>query len=357
MKKIAPRQVLLFLACIAPAGKLVLLPARLADVAKNDLLFPLLLHICVQTAAVFCVLLAAKRETGFCELLENTFGKIAGKGLALLFSAFLLFAALLPLLEQKHFVQSVFYDTLPSVFVFSSYFLFAAFVCAKPLSSFGRVWDIAAPLAAAGFIGIFLLSAGSADLAALAPAGAAGAKGFFRGAASACGWFCDAALLVPLLGKIEYKKGLAWKGALCYLAGGAAVLLFAAVFYGIYQETAVNQLFAFAATAKYFPGVTTLGRIDYIFTFLLSLAMAFYVSLPMQGSVDCVLQAFGRRKVLAPILGTAAGALFFGLALALDYRFGDVLTVFSETLFWIFPVFCTVLPPLCLVLRRPRKHA
>ncbi len=355
MNKISARQILLFLACIAPVGKLVLLPARLADASQNDLLFPFLLHILVQTGAVFCVLLAAKKETDLMGLLRNTFGKGAAFVLTALFSLFLLFSALLPLLEQKHFVQGAFYDTLPSVLVFSPFFLFAAYLCSKPLGSCGRVWDIVAPLAAAGLVGILILSAGSADLTALSPAGAAGGRGFLQGVRSACGWFCDAALLVPLLGKIEYKRGLAWKGAVCYLAGGAAALLFTAVFYGIFQETAINQLFAFTATSKYFAGVTTLGRIDYLFIFLLSLSMAYYVSLPLHGSVDCLLQLFGRRKHLPAILSAAVALLFTVITLSLDYRFGDVLSLLTGSLFWLFPLFSVLLPPLTLFLRRDRR--
>ncbi len=349
MNKISSRQIYLFLACVAPVGKLILLPAQLANFSKNDLLFPLLAHLLLQAAAVFCVLLLAKKGQTLYDLLVRAFGKIVAKMLSTVFALFLLFAALLPLLEQKLFVQNVFYDTLPSVVSFAPYFLFAAFVCAKPLAGFGRTWDILGPLAAVGLIGILALSAPNADYAALMPAGASGGAGFLKGAAAGFPWFYDAALLIPMLGHIDYKKGMAWKGALFYLLGGAFVIFFFATFYGIFQETAVNQLFAFSATSKYYSGITMLGRIDYVFIYALALVMAFYCALPVQGCAECALQAYGRKKYLPTVLGILISALLFALSLLLDYKFADVLKVISGTVFWLFPVFCLAVPALLLL--------
>lgn len=350
---IKERQLLFFLACIAPVGKLVLLPARLAETAKNDLLLPAALHILLQAGAIFCVLLVAKKQTSFYDLLKQSFGKVFACILCLLFSLFLLFAALLPLLEQKLFVQSVFYDTLPSLVAFAPFFLFAAYLCSKPILSLGRVWDILAVVFLVGIAGIFALSLFSADYAALAPAGAVGMKGVLSSSLRSWCWFFDAALLLPLVGKIEYKKGLAWKGAVCYLAGGAVVLAFLAMFYGIFQETAVNQLFAFTATSKYFPGVSMLGRIDYIFIFALALVMAFYVAMPLHGAVECVLQAFGRKRYLPTLLSVGVCALFLALILVFEYNFGSVLSA-TGTVFFLFPLFGIAVPALCLLLGR--KH-
>ena len=355
-KKIAPRQIYLLLACIAPVGKLVFLPAHLARYAQNDLLFPALVQYLVQAGAVFLVLLLAKRGMSFYEMLENTFGKIAAKILICIFGLFLLYCSFLPLLEQQLFVQSEFYDTLPSLVAFGPFFIFSVYLCSKPLSSFGRTWDILAPLAAAGFVGILLLSVGSADFGALAPAGAAGGSGFLQATAAATSWFFDAAILMTLLGKFEYQKGMAWKGTLCYLAGGAAVLFFLATFYGIFGPLAFNQLFGFSKTSKYFAGITVLGRIDYIFIYGLALVMAFYVALPLQGGIDCAVQAIGEKKYLRTFLSIGVNAVLFALLIVLEYRMKDVLSVISGTLFWIFPIFFLLVPALSLLLRRRRRE-
>ena len=219
MNKISTRQLCFFLAAIAPVGKIVLMPTNLVHYAKNDLLFPAAMNFLLQAAVVFLVLLLAKNNKSFYELVASKLGHIAAKIILCIFSLFFFFAAVLPLVEQKLFVQSVFYDTLPSIAAFSSFFVFSAYLCAKPLSSFGRTWDILAPLAIAAFAGILLLSLRTADFGALAPALQSGGKGIFQGFAYSMSWFLDSAILLSFLGKIDYKKGLPWKGLLSYLAG------------------------------------------------------------------------------------------------------------------------------------------
>lgn len=359
MNKISSRQLYFFLAAVAPVGKLILMPTQLVYYAKNDLLFPCAVNFILQAGAVFLVMLLSRGNQTLYKLLENTFGKIAAKILITVFSLFLFYAAFMPLVEQRLFVQSVFYDTLPSTVAFAPFFLFSAYLCAKPLCSFGRTWDILAFFSIAGFLGIMIFSCGNADLGALAPVGAAGAGGFLRGSAFTMSWYFDAAILLLLMGKFEYKKGMAWKCALSYLAGAAAVLLFLAVFYGIFSDIAVRQLFAFSKISKYFSGITVLGRIDYIFIFSLALVMAFYCALPLQAGVDCLKQAYGRKdgKLLPAVASVVVNALMFALSVVLNYSFGPLNDAVTKTVFWLFPVFTLAVPALALLLRRsPRER-
>ncbi len=349
--KLSRRQIYLFLACVAPIGKLVVLPTELVREAKNDLLLPVAIHFLVQAAVIFCVLLLGRRERGLYEILEGTFGRVFAKICMVTLSLFLLLAGLVPLIEQQLFVQGVFYDTLPSVIAYAPFFVFAAYLASKPLAHMGRVWDILAPLFAVGLLGILLLSVGSADYAALLPIGASG-TGFLKSTLSASVWFFDAPLLLLLLGKFEYREGMAWKGALCYLGGGLAVLFFLATFYGIFEETAINQIFAFSKTAKYFSGITVLGRIDYIFVYALALVLAFYTVLPAQCAIDGVVQAFGSPRHLQTILSAGIFLGYFVLSLVFDYSFFALLKFMTKALVYLFPVFATLIPALLLTLGR-----
>lgn len=353
--KIKQRQLFFFLACIAPVGKLVLLPSDLVFRAGNDLLFPALTNLLLQAAIIFLVLLLYKQEKSLYALFSERVGKVAARIFITILTAFLLYAAILPFQEQKLMVQSVFYDTLPSVIVFAPFFLFAAYLCSKPLFTLGRVWDILAPLAIVSFIGIIVFAWGGADFKALAPVGAAGAKAFSESTLFTMSWFFDSVLVLSLTGKVEYKKGIAWKGLLCYLAGAAAVLLFLAVFYAVYGPLAVSRLFAFSKISRYFSGISVLGRIDYLFIFTLGLVMAFYCSMPVQAAVDLLGDAFGHKKALTPILSVAFTGVFFALSVLLDSKFSLTQRFIAQTAFWIFPLFTIVLPPLCLLLKR-RRH-
>lgn len=355
MNKISLRQLCFFLACVAPVGKLILLPARLVQFTGNDLIFPALIHILLQAGVIFCVLLLAKSGLSFGELLENTFGKVAGGILTLLYGLFLLYIALVPLLEQELFVQGTFYDTLPSVIAFAPFFLLSAYLCSKPLSSFGRVWDLLGPIAIVGFLGTFAFSAAEADYGALFPIGSAGLKEIARGTAYSFDWFFDSALLLPLLGKIEYRKGMAWKGTLSYLGGGAVVLFFLGTFYSVFEGTAVNQLFAFADASKYFSAITVLGRVDFLFIYALALVMSFFLAMPLQGCVDCAVQVFGTKCHARTLFSLGVNALFFALMIVFNFHFGEVLESL-EKFFYIIPVFTLLLPVLCLLLRRKKRE-
>lgn len=352
MNRISARQLYFFLACIAPVGKLVVLPSKLALYCKNDLLIPTILHLAIQAAVIFFVLLLAKRGQNLYELLENTFGKIIAKILVLIVTAFLFYAALLPLLEQKFFVQGTFYDTLPSLLAFAPFFVLCVYLCSKPLYSYGRTWDILGPIAIVGLAGVLLLSVSRADFGAILPVGASGAKGILKGTAYSFSWFYDSLLVLMLLGKFEYQKGMAWKGVVFYLLGGLGALLFIANFYAVFQETSINQLFAFAKTSKYFSGITVLGRVDYIFIYALAFVMLFYCALPLQAGIDGVVQAFGRHKYMPTLIALGINLLMFILLIAFDFRFNTAISAVSEKGFWVFPIFTVLVPLLCLLLRR-----
>lgn len=352
MHKISARQIYFFLAAIAPVGKLMLMPTQLAFYAKNDLLLPAAMNYLVQAGAVFLALLFASKNRTLYDALEHTVGKIAAKILVCILVLFFLYASLLPLLAQKLYVQKTLYDTLPSAITFFPFFLLSAYLCAKPLSSLGRIWDILLPVSVVGYLGIMLLSVQNADFGALMPIGASGAGGIFGGFAYSLSWFFDSALILALAGRFEYRKGMAWKGMLSYLAGGAAILLFLAVFYGVYSDIALYQTFGYSEMSKYFSGITVLGRIDYLFSFALSFVIIFYGVLPLHAAVECVYEAFGSKRYFRTLFSLVVNVGMLVCVYLLNFKLYVTTQAVTKTLFWIFPVFCILLPALCLLLKR-----
>lgn len=355
-RTIAPRQLLFFLGCIAPLTKLVLLPAQLVADAKNDLLLSALLPVVLESLSVFAAVLLSKRALSFFALLERSFGRAAATLGSVVLSLFFLFAAYIPLFEQKLMVQSVFYDTLPSDLLFAPFFLLSVYFCLKPLASFGRVFDLLGPLSVLSFAVLVLFSAGEADFAALLPAGISGAEGIFTGAKHALAWFFDGALVLPLMDKIQYKKGLAWKAVAVHLAGGGAVLLFLALFYGIFQGIAPVQFFAFAKTAKYFPAVGILGRVDYLFIYALALAMIFASLMPMFSAAELLKEAFGESKQKCLFYSLLLNGAMIASSAALGFAFPAAERFLTRTLVWLFPLFSAALPLALLLLRERRKR-
>ncbi len=355
MNKIAPRQLYFYLACIAPLGKLIILPTQLVDYAQNDLLFPALINLLLQAGVIFCVMLLSRSNQSLFDLLENTFGRVLSAILVGILGLFFLFASFFPLVEQKLLVQSVFYDTLPSFLTFLPFFIFGAYVCAKPFFRMGRVCDLLAPLTAFSFVGILVFAVGNADFSALLPVGASGMGGVFEGVKQSMLWFFDSAILLLLVGNFRYERGMAIKSTAFYLLGGVALLLFLAIFYGIFSDIAIRQTFAFTKISKYFSATGVLGRIDYLFIILLALSMAFYAILPVQASVHCLQHSF-QHKISPVLLSVALNGLLAILITVLNFETNALLDLLGGALFFLFPLFCIAVPLLCLLLRRTHER-
>ena len=354
--KLGSRQILFFLAAVAPVGKLILLPPQLAAVAGNDLLYPVLAQIAVQAALIFCVLLLSRRERTVYAMLEGSIGGVGAKIVTWALALFLLYTSFMPLVEQKLLVQSIFYDTIPSYIVFAPFFLLAAYLCSRPLACTGRIWDILAPLSLFGMAGILLFSVGEADYGAILPVGAAGLPGFSGGVMRTCAWFFDAALLLPFVGRFDYKKGLAWKGAVCYLAGGAVLLFFLATFYGVFSDISVIQVFAFAKMSHFFAGLTVLGRIDYLFIFALAFVIVFYAALPVHGAVQLVADGFPAGKWLPALLSVGANGVLLALLLFFNFDADNILSAVTGNVFWLIPAIGAAFILLLLLFYGRRRH-
>ncbi len=355
MDKLKLRQVCFLFAAVLPLTKLFIYPSTLAYYAKNDLLLSCALNYLLEGAVVALVLwLASRTRCTLFELFKNTFGRTAAKVLYLLLAAFLLFSALLPMLEQKNFVMQVLYENVPSLLSFAPFFAVSCFACTKGLKTLGRIADAALPVFAAAFPALILLALPHADFATLAPAGAAGAKGIFTGSLFGLPWFCECLYPLLLLGHFEYEKGGVWKGTLAFAAGAGAVLLLLAVFYGIFEELAVLTQYPLAHIAKYTTVFTTLGRADFLFLFAMALLYIFALCVPLQLSVHCVRQAFPR---LLPVIPAAAESLaLLVLAIVLNYSFNAVQTFAMRYTPPLIVAFCYLLPLAALFLRRTPKE-
>lgn len=353
--KINSRQLYFFLACLSPVGKILLLPPRLAASCGNDLLLPLALQILLQAAAIFPVVLLFRENKSLFSLLSEKCGKIIGGILTSLVLLFSLFLATMPLFEQKMMLRNVFYDTLPSALYFAPFFLLSAYLCYKPIGYLGRTCDLVAPVAIVGFFGLMVLSAPSADFAALLPVGSKGAEGFSSGMVASFAWFFDPVLLLGLCGRVEYKKSMAWKAPFFSLVGGLALLFFFAVFYGIFQEISPRQTFAFAKISKYFSAVGVIGRIDYLFIILLSLAMVFYTALPLQAATAHFCDLFPKK--ISPLwFAIPVNLLFLVLMDKFTFYAETLMGLWTRTLSFLYPLFCLLLPYFLLLFRRNRER-
>lgn len=351
MDKIKLRQICFLFAAMMPLTKLIVYPAMLAYHAKNDLLFSASANFLLEGAVIAAVMfLASRTRLTFYDLLQNTFGKIAAKIVYGAFALFFLFSALLPLLEQKGFVLQVFYENVPSFLSFAPFFAVCVFACVKGFKGIGRAADIALPVTAVSLAAILLLAFPEAEFSELLPVGGAGVKNIFTGSLYGLNWFTDCLYPLFFLGHFEYEKHAAKKVLLSYAAGAAAVLLFLAVFYGIFGDIALRQINALAQISKYTTSFTSLGRIDLLFIFAAALPLVFYLCVPVQMCVHCVKKVFEKCNPIIP--AAIANAMLLTAGVFLKYSFFEVQILFTQKLWWVFAFFAYAAPFLCLFLRR-----
>lgn len=354
MDKIKLRQICFLFAVMMPITKTIVYPATLAYQSKNDLLWAALCNLLLECAVVALVMLLAKRtKCTFFGLLQNTFGKTGAKIVYGLFALFFFLSALLPVMEQKNFATLELYENVPPVISFAPFFALCFFACTKGFKSIGRVADIAMPIFAFCFTAILLLAVPHAEFSALLPVGDTGAKGIFGGALHGLNWYTDCLYPLFFLGHFEYEKNSMGKVLGAYAIGAFALLLFLAAFYGIYSDIALLQYNTLAEISKYTTAGTSLGRIDLLFVFALTIVLIFYCCVPVQMCVHCICKVCG----CPPIIPAAVvNALLLVFSIFFNYSFVELQTLFTQKLWFVFAIFAYVIPVLSLLLRKQPKN-
>lgn len=353
MNKLSTRQLCFFMACMVPVGKLINLPELLAAQSGGDLLLSALMSYALQAIVIGLLLwLSQRTQCTFFELIENTFGKTFARVVYFFLALYFLFYSLVPLLEQKSFVQSAFYDTIPAIIVFLPFFLFSSFACVKNMTAIGRVADLSLILFALSFFGLMFMSISSGDFSSLLPFGEQPFVSSLKGSLHTLNWFSDSAFLLMFLGRFKGSRKSTAAILLSYLLGALFVLFFLAVFYGIFQSVAPDMKFAITRIALYNRALTTLGRIDYIFSYIMVVVLLFYAVLPLQMSVEALTYIFGERRLLYSIL---VNIVILASVVLFNHSAAVVYNVVEEKLFFLFLLFADLLPIIALFLRRTHE--
>ena len=331
--KICTRQICLFSAFLLPVYKFVEAPSILARYAKDDLIFPALLHFLLQAGAVCLLLflLSGKKRP--------LFERVQGTGAKILFGVLIpvyLLLAILPLLDLEKFTYAIFYDTAPTLFSFAFFFLFSAYLCTKRIQTVGRIADLTPFLMLAPFILLVAMSFAEADFSNLLPVFNYGFGNTVSALKRTLPHFSDALLLLPLLGNTEYKKGDSKKILLSYALGALITIVFLASFFCLFSSVAPKEHYAFAKIAQYFPALATVGRVDLIFVYILCVPLFFCTALPLFYAVDVASNLFSEKARLPLAIAVNFGAFLFVL---LCNRFYDTIyAVLGNTLFFLFPL-------------------
>lgn len=353
---IQTRQLAFFLAFFLPVGKLLELPSLLARGAAGDLLLPAFLGVAFEFLCFLPLLLFAMRsKQSLWERVRLRFGRGAERALLLLVSAGLLLVSLLPLLDLEKYSHAAFSDTEPTFFAFAPFFLLSGFLCTKGIKAVGRSCDLAIALFFVPFVALLLMSVPQTDFSRILPlfehSFSRSLQTFWHALPHCSGGI----LLLPLLCGYEYKEGDCKKLLPAFGVGAALFLAFAAIFLGLYGSTAGREHYALSKIAQYFPALKTLGRVDLLLVYSVSVHLFFDTALPLQLAVDCVDRALGgrRKTLLSAMLNTA---LFF-LVLFLNRHYDAIYSFCTHALPAAYLAFSLLLPLLvCLIFWKKEQN-
>lgn len=350
---VAARQIAFFAAFVLPVYKLLEVPSLLARYAQGDLLLPALAHFLLQTGVLVALLAAAagSEKTLFGRLNEK-FGKLA-RIFYIGYAVYFLFAAVLPLLDLEKFVYAAFYDTSPTLFSFAFFFLFCAFVCTKGIKSVGRIADLSLFLFLLPFALLLVMSLFEADASNLLPIFQQDLSHSAKAFTYTLPHFSDAALLLPLIGNLRFKRGDGKKIVGGYLVGAVCVLVFLGVFYGVYSAIAPREHYAFSKIAQYFPALSVVGRVDLLLVYMLCIVLFFAVGAPLLYTTDFL--AVSIRTERKTLLSAAVCFAAFLFVLYMNKYYDSVYALVAGKLYPLFLLFADLLP-LAFLFLRERKN-
>ena len=352
--RILGRQIAFAAAFLLPAAKFLEAPSLLAKYAEGDLLLPAILHFILQAGILFAILsVAARSEKTLFERLNEWLGKGAIV-FYLLFSIYYIFAALLPLLDLEKFIYAAFFDTAPTVFTFTFFFFLSAFICTKGIKGIARSADLCLFLFILPFLALLSMSLQTTDFSHILPLFGTKFGHTMSAFTHTTPHFSDAVLLLPLIGNLRYKKGDTTKIMIGYGAGALSTLIFLAVFFGIYSSIAPREHYAFSKIAQYFPALRTVGRVDLVFIYLLTVVLFFFTCMPLQFTTEFTCQALHIQQK-AMFAGVFNFLLFLFVFFCNKY-YNAFYALISGNLPFVFWIIADAIPLFLLLMPTPKKE-
>ena len=304
MYQLKTRQICFFLIAFLPITKFFSLPSILAGFCGEDLWLSVLISLILDFLTLVPILLVCKNtQKNFFEILEDTFGKNGSKIIAFLYVIYFMTKAILPLNEQKDYVEFTLYTLTPSVFYFLPLFILAFYMCFKRIRVLGRLADVLWMVTINGFLTLIALSLSNADFSAILPVGASGLTKIVRGSVASLNWFGDSLFIFLFVGTFKWEKRTGTKICLSYLIGAFMVLVFMIIFYSIFTSIAFRQRFALTEISKYTTVINNLGRFDYIGIFMILFSNMFALCLPLYFSSKLLNYIFSIKKLwVSPVI-------------------------------------------------------
>lgn len=298
------RQVCFFFIAFLPIAKLFVLPSIVTSFCNEDAWLSSLINVCFDLLTLLALIYTASHsDTDVYGLFERSFGKLGCKIIMAIYFVYFMVKAILPLNEQRDYVEFTLYTLMPKTFYFLPFFFACFYLCLKKLNVIGRSSDIFWFVTILGYTILILLSLSNADFGAILPVGANGFSSLIKGSYTAMPWFGDSVYFMFFIGNFLCQKKDALKIVVCYLIGSIMVVFFMVIFYSIFTSIAYRQRFALTEISKYTTVISNTGRFDYIGILLILLSNIFALSMPLFFGCKILDYIFNiKRKWISPLI-------------------------------------------------------
>lgn len=354
MKQISLRQICLLFIAFVPVTKVIFMPALLAHHANNQLWIAALVAFLVEGGVIAALVWLARAYPGtFFDLLSDSFGKTAARAVYVLYALFFSVKSCVLVVEQRSFIEVVMYETTPTILNFLPFFFVALFVCVKGIRSLGRMADVCFWMTLNAFGLILALTVLNLNFEAFLPLFYGAFPKVLRGAQGSVMWFGECSYLLFFMGKIKWSRRPFLKTIGSYAVAAAIVLFFLIAYYGLFEETAVRNIYAVARTAKYSIALSNVGRLDFFAVFLLLGVGLVALSAPLLLATECLCDAFPIRQRFYPAAAVVLVPFLFQIFLGtyLD----TALNLSQGPLAWFYVAMSYGLPPIACLLPK-HKH-
>ncbi|MBQ7236910.1 MAG: GerAB/ArcD/ProY family transporter [Clostridia bacterium] len=348
------RQICLFFIAFTPVIKLFMMPSIIAEFAREDMWISSLINLILDGVTFIFLLIAARRaKTNVFGLLEDNFGKTGAKTILAFYVVYFMLKAIVPLGEQKDYVELTLYTLMPSQLYFLPFFGVAFYLCVKYLRVIGRSADVLWLLTAVGLIILFALSIPNAEFESVLPIGASGIKNILKGSYYTLNWYGDCVYLMFFIGEFDYKKKDGIKIFISYAIAALAVIIFMIIFYSVFTSIAFRQRFALTEISKYTAVINNIGRFDYVGITFILFSNAFALSLPLYFSCRILNYIFGiTKKWIAPIFVIGIQLL---IMVFLTQFYASIESIMKNYLGIFFFIFGNILPIVTAFLKNKEK--
>lgn len=349
--KICSRQICFLLIAYSAASKLLTYPTIVAHYGGADSLYIVAVQFIIQCAVIWSIsFFCSKYQGTFFSLLKSNFGSVAARIIFGLFGVYFLLATVMPLFEQKVYVHTIFYDTVPSLTVFLPFFFFSLYAGAKKFTNIGRCADLCLPVFIVCMILIFSMSFSEIEFSAFLPVLKTPLDKLATGGFITFSRFIEPAFMLFFMGRFEYKKGDALKFTLSYALAGLIVLLLVGAYYGIYADLVTSRQFAISKVSLFFSPLQVLGRLDLIVLYTIEVVMLFALVLNIQLSVQCFSECFSFEKI--ELISLIVNAILCLIVVVFNYNYSAIEKIYGSGFWALTLLFSTLIPVLCWTLRR-----